>query len=123
MSKELADLNILYVEDESVTRMAVTRVLQKRVGKVFAAQNGKVGLELFKENNPDIVLTDLQMPVMDGWELISEIRKMSKDVPIIVISAYEYDNTEGQVSDSIVKPLIKETLFQKIEKCVENTIS
>lgn len=117
MGNDLTGLSILYVEDESVTRMAVTRVLQKRVGKVYAAPNGKVGLEMFKEHKPDLVLTDLQMPVMDGWEFISEIRKVSKEVPIIVISAYEYDNIEKRVSDSIVKPVIKETLFEKIERC------
>lgn len=117
MVKDLSNLSILYVEDESVTRMAVTRVLQKRVGSIYPAKDGKEGLSMFLEHRPDMVLTDLQMPVMDGWEMISEIRKVAPSVPIIVISAYEYDNSDCTVSDSIVKPVIKDTLFEKIELC------
>jgi CheY-like chemotaxis protein len=120
MEKDLSAMSILYVEDESVTRMAVTRVLQKRVGKIYPAKDGKEGLELFGEHKPDMVLTDLQMPVMDGWEMIAEIRKVCSEVPIIVISAYDYDNSENVVSDSIVKPVIKDILFEKIEHCLRN---
>jgi CheY-like chemotaxis protein len=119
MEKDLSGLSILYVEDESVTRMAVTRVLQKRIGQIFPAKDGKEGLTMFLAHKPDMVLTDLQMPVMDGWEMIAEIRKLSSTTPIIVISAYEYDNSEHMVCDSIVKPVIKDTLFEKIESCVK----
>lgn len=120
MDCNLSDLKILYVEDESVTRMAVTRVLQKRVSEVITAKNGKEGFELFQEHCPDIVLTDLQMPVMDGWELVLAIRKINKEVPIIVISAYDYDNSNSLVSDSIVKPVLKDVLFDKIKFHTKN---
>ncbi|WP_022852101.1 response regulator [Limisalsivibrio acetivorans] len=119
MGAELSTLKVLYVEDESVTRMAVTRVLQKRVAEVFSAKDGKEGLDLYTQHKPDVVLTDLQMPVMDGWEMIAEIRKENGNVPIIVISAYDYEDSQYKVCDSIVKPVIKDVLFEKIERCAK----
>ena len=65
----LANLKVLYVEDEEFHREQLGIFLKRRVGKLYLAENGKDGLNKFKEFNPDIVITDLKMPEMDGIEM------------------------------------------------------
>ena len=65
----LANLKVLYVEDEEFHREQLGIFLKRRVGKLYLAENGKDGLNKFKELNPDIIITDLKMPEMDGIEM------------------------------------------------------
>ncbi len=86
---EKLEVSILYVEDEVITRRMINGILQRRFSVVLEAKDGREGLELFRENNPDIVITDSKMPVMDGVEMSRVMKTLKPDIPIIFTSAYE----------------------------------
>ena len=73
---ESHDFSVLYVEDETDTRELVRDILVRKYRRlvVEVAENGEAGLELFRELRPDIVITDLSMPLMDGIAMSREIR-------------------------------------------------
>ncbi len=86
---------ILIIEDEEAIRMSMTNYLEDRDYHVLVAENGKSGIDLFDRKQPDIILTDLRMPITDGLEVIEYIQEKSNNIPIIVISG------KGKVSDAI----------------------
>ena len=77
---------ILVVEDEKYVRESLTAYLGDIGYQVLEAENGQIGLELFRSQCPDIVMTDLRMPVMDGFSLVEEIRAETEFTPIVVVS-------------------------------------
>ena len=80
-------IKILYVEDEPDLRERIRIVLEMYFTQVIAASNGKEGLELFANHLPDIVVSDIKMPVMDGLELAKRIRKITPETPVILTTA------------------------------------
>jgi len=87
----LKSLKVLYVEDEELTREMGTEFLSRLVGVLVTAKNGEEGLNAYREYNPAIVITDIQMPVMDGLAMLREIRALDNTrlVPAIVLTAFE----------------------------------
>ncbi len=119
MKSNNEDLCILFIDDEPILRHVAMLLLKKRFSSVFTAEQGKKGLELFKLHKPDIVITDVHMPEMDGIELSQEIRKLCSRTPIIIVSANYYSfaerlNTAGRIR-FIQKPFDMSMLFQAIE--------
>ena len=119
--KILQTLNILYVEDDTEVQKQFTNVLKKVFFSVLVASNGQEGLNLFKANSNtlDFVVSDVQMPEMDGLEMISEIRKVNPDIPCILITSHgEFDYfmraNELGVYRYIQKPLDVNELFEAI---------
>lgn len=119
------DISILYVEDEPKLREEMLAFLSKIFIHVEAAANGAEGLEKYAKNRHNIVLTDIQMPNMNGLELIREIQKIDKAQEIIIISAYtepDYliESIKLGVTGYIIKPIefeqILRTLHQSINK-------
>ncbi|AOT70981.1 response regulator [Geosporobacter ferrireducens] len=103
----LKNLKVLYVEDEEEVMEQMSFFLKKRTGRLITAKNGKNGLEEFKLNRPDLIISDLKMPVMDGIAMAREIRKIS-DVPIIITTAFsEKDIILKAVDVGIEKYLVK----------------
>lgn len=84
----LKSLVILLVEDDDEVQYELSCFLKKRVGTLYIASNGLVGLESYKKNKPDVVVTDIKMPVMNGLEMAKGIREINQDVPIILITAF-----------------------------------
>ncbi len=78
--------SILYIDDEPMSRELIGSSLRERGHRVFLAQKGDEGLELYKEHSPDIILLDLRMPGMDGMEVLKHIRSSDKETPILVVS-------------------------------------
>ncbi len=101
---------VLVVEDEDSTRMQLARVIRKEGYDVIEAENGRVGLEMFGTKLPDIVVTDIMMPSIDGLEMIHHMRRLSSRVQIILITAYGETETvisalRQGVIDYLKKPL------------------
>ncbi len=102
-------MNILYVEDREDVRKQTLKLLKNFFNDIDIAVDGKFGLEKFKKNSYHIILTDLEMPVMDGLTMIKNIRKIDNDIPIIVFSAHsrtEYflDAIKLGIDGYILKP-------------------
>ena len=85
----LKSLTVLYVEDERDFREQCSEFLIRLVGVLVTAQNGESGLDAWRQHKPDIIITDIQMPAMDGLAMLQEIRKIDREVPVIVLSAFE----------------------------------
>ena len=79
---------ILLVEDEQSLRQVMKFQLSEAGYETMLAENGLQGYELFTEHQPDLVITDLAMPEMDGLELIRRIKAISPEAPVIVITAH-----------------------------------
>jgi two-component system cell cycle response regulator len=115
---------ILLVEDEPLTRRQLSEMLEEWPARVYTAENGEQGLCLYREQQPDIVITDVIMPVMSGLEMARRIRKRSSKVKIIGITAYveaddREDNGETSLDYSIPKPIHLDRLFAALEQCRE----
>jgi two-component system chemotaxis response regulator CheY len=113
---------VLVADDSSTMRKIILRSLQA-VGVPDAAEagDGEEAIKMFGEGTYDLVLTDWNMPGKSGLEVIQEIRKSNKEVPIIMVTT-EAEKTrvmeaiQAGVSDYLVKPFTAETLRQKLEK-------
>jgi PAS domain S-box-containing protein/diguanylate cyclase (GGDEF)-like protein len=117
---EREDFSILFVEDDMDSAEEIVRNLEARYKCVTHAEHGAMGLELFRATSPDLVISDIRMPHMDGISMGRSIRSLSKDVPLLYLSAHkdgEYLQSaidigaEGYIS----KPINLEKLFKKID--------
>ena len=81
---------ILIVEDNEMNRDMLSRRLERKGFEVVMAEDGAKGVEMSKSENPDLILMDLSLPVMDGWEATSTIKAdgSTKNIPIIVLTAH-----------------------------------
>lgn len=114
-------IKILYVEDHKETSISLYNILSKFCEKVVLANNGVNALRTFEANhNFDLVITDVNMPIMDGLDLVKEIRELDKDIQIYVTSAYK-DTKEPNLKNYNVnrffpKPTDIETLLKYIKE-------
>jgi DNA-binding response OmpR family regulator len=112
---------LLYAEDEQETRKEHIRYLESRYAlKVYEANDGEEALALYKQYKPDIVLTDITMPKMDGLKFIEEIRKESLRTKVIILTAHSdreklLKALELQLISYIVKPLNRKKLQESME--------
>lgn len=91
-----SDITILIAEDNMSNFRLFETILQKDY-HILHAWNGVEAVRLFKQHNPHIVLMDINMPEMDGYQATTEIRKLSPDVPILAVTAYAYATDEQQI--------------------------
>ncbi|MBW1417467.1 CheY-P-specific phosphatase CheX [Campylobacter jejuni] len=123
MSQECKELIILVVEDEVKARESMINILSERFSKVIGAQNGDEGLKKFKKFKPDLVITDIAMPIMDGLGMAREIKEISDDVPIVVLSAYsEKERLLRSIDIGIDKYLIKPVDIEELFKVLDYLI-
>ncbi|EQB9644175.1 TPA: response regulator transcription factor [Campylobacter jejuni] len=123
MSQECKELIILVVEDEVKARESMINILSERFSKVIGAQNGDEGLKKFKKFKPDLVITDIAMPIMDGLDMAREIKEISDDVPIVVLGAYsEKERLLRSIDIGIDKYLIKPVDIEELFKVLDYLI-
>ncbi|MFP4487114.1 MAG: response regulator transcription factor, partial [Campylobacterales bacterium] len=119
-----ANFTVLYVEDDKDAAEEILFNLKRNYTNIIHAEDGKMGLELFRAYRPNIVISDIKMPNMDGISLGRAIKSISKDVPILFLSAYsdsEYLQSAINVGAEgyISKPINLDALFKKIESIRE----
>ena len=103
---------ILLVDDEQMVRMVYGMILELEGHKVVLASDGLCALHLFGEHNFDLVITDFNMPNMNGNELSKKIKELKSDVPIIMITS---DFPEQRIADVIMaKPFSTKDLLENI---------
>ena len=125
--KDLSNLTavrVLYVEDDQETREELQLILEQYVDKLYTAQNGREGLSLYKQYLPDIVVTDIQMPEMNGLSMAADIRLLNPEQPIVILSAYNdveylFRALELEIKHYITKPISVERLLNKISEITE----
>lgn len=118
-------ISILIVEDEKVILEVMEVMVSRKFPDIaiYLAENGKVGVELYKIHTPEIVITDIKLPVMDGIQMAGEIKSMNRGAKFIVLTAfsntsyYEKFNEIG-FHDFLPKPIEFDKLFAAIEKCI-----
>ena len=110
--------HILIVDDDDMLRSYVKELLKLNNYKVSEAANGKLGLKEFRENQPDLVITDIIMPEMEGISFIRKLREQNSDTPIIAMTGNihghmeEYLNISSQLgADEILRKPIESKLF------------
>lgn len=91
-------LKLLYVEDNEDSREATQLIFNEFFSDIVVAVDGQDGYEKFQEHNIDIIITDINMPRLDGLKMIDKIRKLNQEIPILVLSAY---NESGYFMESI----------------------
>ncbi len=118
---EKLDISVLFVEDEELLRAIYQRILDKMVARLYIAENGRAGLEAFERHKPDLVITDIMMPVMDGLEMVERIRITDKAVKLVILSAYgeaEYfmEAIKVGVNHFLLKPVETKKLTALVEE-------
>ncbi|MGI6731666.1 MAG: Na-translocating system protein MpsC family protein [Anaerovoracaceae bacterium] len=104
----LKEIKILYVEDDCATAEELGQFLKRRAGRVYIANDGEEGLDLFEKHTPDIIIADLFLPKLGGIEMVERIRKMGHETPVIITSAISDSNVILSAVDAgIVKYLLK----------------
>jgi len=119
------DINLLYVEDEEIIRDAIEKLLKRKITNVFIAKNGQEGLETFKRNNIDIVVSDIKMPKLSGLDMAKEIKAINIETPIILTTAhtdFEFmaEAIDIGVEKYITKPIDLTTLENTIRHLGRN---
>lgn len=114
-------LTILIAEDTAATQLLLTKTIKKLGHHPILAENGQQAVELFVQHQPDLVLCDINMPVMNGLEAIREIRRLTTDywAPILILSASDQDDDivrglDAGADDYLAKPLHLDILKAKI---------
>ncbi len=120
-------ISILYVEDQDDVRLFLSKILSRHYSNVMLAENGKAGLELYHKHNPDIVITDIKMPVMDGLSMSSRIKESNPKAQIILTTAHsdmEYfiQSIDIGINQYILKPIDREKLYTAINNCKEQVL-
>lgn len=122
INKELLkNITLLYVEDDAMTLEEISYFLEKYVGKLIVAKNGEEGFELFKKHNPDMVISDIQMPVLNGLEMSRKILEINPEIPIALTSAYSdsdylIEAIELGIEKYLLKPLNLTEILTLIQK-------
>jgi CheY-like chemotaxis protein len=116
---------ILVVDDSKAIRDLLSNMLSLMGFHVAVASNGNEGLHLFLTNSFDFVLTDVQMPGMDGWSLAFHVKDKSPDTPVVLVTGEEknaiMEKLKGSCVDSVLfKPFRLEDIQEMVQKMLGN---
>lgn len=118
-------LNLLLVDDEEEVREVLSEIFEDYFGTVTTASNGNEALDIFQKKPIDFVITDVDMPIMDGLDLVKNIRKENRDIHILVISGntesrYFVEFIKLKINGYILKPIMIEQVLNDIETILED---
>ncbi len=114
------EISVLYVEDQLDIQEEFVDILELYVDKIHTASNGQEGLQQYQKTLPDIIITDIQMPVMTGLEMVKKIREKDQEIPIVITSAFEdsqylLEAIDLGVEYYILKPVMIDKLQNRLE--------
>ncbi len=121
------ELRVVCVEDEPEMIDLIRLILNRKGYEVIGADGGKKGLDAIRQQKPDLVLLDLMMPDMDGWEVYQQLKadKDTREIPVIVVTAkaQSIDKVLGlhiaKVDDYISKPFSPQELLDSVEQVLQ----
>lgn len=118
------DVSLLYIEPDQTIRENISKMLKGRVAALYLARDGKEGINLFNEKKPDIVITNLTMPFMNGLDLAYEIKSLYKNIQTVLAVTkedikYLYKSFNIGISYYLFKPFTEESLLSAINACIE----
>jgi len=125
----MPEISILLVEDETITLEYLYSTLTIKYSgmTIHRAYDGEEGLELFEAHSPQIVITDLNMPGMDGKQMASRIRSIKPDSKFIALTGFMDETASAESAENsfqfdyyIVKPIMLQELFYAVEQCVND---
>ena len=124
----LKGMRVLYVEDDAATREELAMMIEPWVDTLDVAGNGQAGLALYASGQHDIVVTDIQMPVMNGLTMCAEIRQLNAQQPTVLLSAYNdveylFRAIELGITQYITKPVNVEHLLERLADIARNLLS
>jgi CheY-like chemotaxis protein len=128
VTESLRHLSILLAEDNAMNKRLATRLLEKRGHKITSVSNGREALEALEQARFDVILMDVQMPVMDGWMATQAIRERERGteehVPILALTAHAMKHDQEQclaagMDGYLSKPFQPAELYQAVESIVE----
>ena len=120
---EFKNIKILFVEDEDNIRIIAPSYLKRLFDEVYEAKDAFEAFEIIEYKKPHIIITDINMPKINGLEMIKKIREKGLDTNIIVLSAFTQTNylleaIELRLEKYLVKPIRHETIFPILSDCV-----
>lgn len=124
LDKNLTTISVLYVEDDVTVNAIVTNILKTLKIKITSVKDGLEGLEEFKQNKYDLVISDINMPNMDGLEMSRQLRNLDAKIPIVLVSG----NSDGEtflksieigVNGYLVKPINLVTLVRELSRVMQ----
>ncbi len=118
-------MKILVIDDDTAMTDLMVLMLQSTSATIIAANSGERGIDLIRQENPDVVLLDLMMPGMDGWQVCNAVRKFSR-VPILVLSALDNSGMvaaalDAGADDYLVKPVPTSILTAHINRLMRRS--
>ena len=121
MSNQILNISLLFVEDSTDARKTISEMLSRKVAKLYVAKNAEKALKIYKKYLPDVLLSDIKMPGMNGLEMAEKMKRINPQLKIIMMSAYtdaDYllKSISLQVDGYIVKPIRRKKLFFTVKK-------
>jgi two-component system sensor histidine kinase/response regulator len=120
-TSDLSGMRLLLVDDNKMNLLIASKFLRKWQIEVDEAISGSLAIEMAESNNYDLIIMDLQMPVMDGFEATKIIKKTNPQIPVIALTADAMPETHNKafaagMCDYLTKPFVPEILFEKVSK-------
>lgn len=124
----MTKLRVLLIDDDDGIRELMRKIIEKEGFDAIVAMDGKDGLEIFKKEKPEIIITDLKMPKVDGMEVLHTVKKIAPDTEVIIVTGYgDYDTVitalrEGAI-DYLKKPIDFKELSISLGRCREKILA
>ena len=119
MQTKFPDLTILYVEDDELIRKGAMRYLEKICKKVWGAKDGLEALHIYEDYRPDVIISDIDMPRLNGLDMAKKIRQHDKHTPIILATAFtQTDFLLKAVELQLIKYLVKPITSAKLSEAL-----
>jgi DNA-binding response OmpR family regulator len=123
----LKKLTVLFIEDDDVIRSQTQDVLKIFFANVLTAQNGLEGIGMLENKTPDIILSDIKMPVMDGLTFTKKVRDTNNQIPIILLSSYSdqqmlFKAANSGIDGFVLKPIELDNLLETFDRVLQRKV-